>query len=112
MKTGYRIDNKDDLISPIIVTPPETKAPHMQEADKSFNAYVLRQRESLGKRTILRLNFEVYGRKNSKSLSFNRLRNKHLLVSLPSGDQAEAFMAIIEQVAKGLDGKHLAKSGE
>jgi hypothetical protein len=105
---SHRVEIKEDLSIPLIVTPPEVKAPNLQEADDSYNSYVLRQRESHGRRTVLRLAFDVYGRKNGKTFSFNRLRNRHLLISLPNGDQAEAFMRTIEQVCKAMDGKFLA----
>jgi hypothetical protein len=87
-----RVDNTHDLTKPLIVQGPANKAMYMQEADDSYNAYLLRERESHGRRTVIKVSFEVYARKSSKNINFARLRNMGCLVSCPDGRQAQLVM--------------------
>lgn len=109
---GHRVDIPHDLSQPIRVVTPDLKPDTMREADDSFNSYLLGQRESAGKRTVLRITVEAYARKSTKGLVFSRLRNKALLVSLPSAAQAELVIDMLMRVCAGLDGKLLAKAPE
>jgi hypothetical protein len=79
----------------------------MREADDDYNAYILGQRESRNRRTLIRVGFECFARKKGDDDTFKRLRNRHLVVSLPSAAQAEALIDIVRSVVASLDGKHL-----
>ena len=105
-----RVDNTHDLTKPLIVQGPANKAMHMQEADDSYNAYLLRERESHGKRTVIKVSFEVYARKSSSNINFARLRNMGCLVSCPDGRQAQLVMDAVERVVMSLHGKLLVKA--
>jgi aromatic ring hydroxylase len=106
----YRQDIKHDLSAPIAVHTPIIKDASSQEADNHFNSYVLRERETHGRRTVLKLAWEVYARKSAKNNNLQRLRNKSILINLPSAEQAELVMQTIERVVKSMDGKLLVKS--
>ena len=105
-----RDDYKHDLTIPIAITLPIPKDASNQEADDSYNAYILREKEFHGRRTILKLAWEVYARKSAKNNNLQRLRNKSILINLPSADQAELVMSMVEKVVASLDGKMLVKS--
>lgn len=105
-----RIETKDDISQPILISTRKKKPEHVHEADDSYNAYVMRQRESAGKRTLIRVSVEVYCRKSAKNMGFSRLRNKHIIVSCPSADQAELVIDTLMQVAEMMHGKLLVKS--
>lgn len=107
---SQRIESKDDLTTPIQVSSIKHKKLIEQEADTSFNNYVMRQRESVGKRTLLRINIEVYCRKSAKNMGFSRLRNRHLIVSLPGSEQAELLIDAVFRVVESIHGKLLVKA--
>jgi hypothetical protein len=102
-------DYKHDLTIPIAVTLPIPKDASNQEADNSYNAYILREKEFHGRRTVLKLAWEVYARKSAKNNNLQRLRNKSILINLPSAEQAELVMQTVERVVKAMDGKLLVK---
>jgi hypothetical protein len=104
-----RDDYKHDLTLPIAVTVPIIKDASMQEADDHYNNYLLRERETHGRRTVLKLAWEVYARKSSRDNNLQRLRNRSVLLNLPSAEQAELVMAAIERVVTSMDGKLLVK---
>lgn len=97
-----------DLTLPVAVTAGRPKTIAAQEADESYNAYLLTQRQQHNRRTLIRIGFECYSRKHGNDNTFKRLRNKHLIVSLPSAAQAEAMIDAIRRVVAGFDGKFLA----
>lgn len=82
----------------------------MLELDDYYNRHLLQERETHGKRTVLKLSWEVYGRKSAANMSFQRLRNRAILFNLPSADQAELIMQTIERIVSSMDGKLLVKS--
>lgn len=94
---------QDDLNQPIIVAP----ATGMQDTDRVYNTYILTQNELRNKRTQVRISFDVWARKNSQGAAYVRLRRKHIVLSLPTSEQAELAMGIIEQVCAQMAGKHL-----
>lgn len=104
-----RVDATHDLALPLIVQGPLHKAMHLQESDDSYNTYLLRERESHGKRTVIKISFEVYARKSSKNINFARMRNMGCLVSCPDGRQAQLVMDAVERVVSSLHGKLLVK---
>jgi hypothetical protein len=104
-----RVDYKHDLSLPISITPRVKKHANLLELDDYHNAHLLREREVHGKRTVFKISFEVYGRKSSTNMNFQRLRNRALLLNLPSADQAELVMRTIESVVEAMDGKLLVK---
>ena len=108
-KPKRRIETGEDIHAPNRVASKIEKPKHAQEADKSFNEYILRQREAQGKRTLLRVNVEVYCRKSAKNMGFSRLRNRHLVISCPDSVQAELIIDTLLRVAQSLDGKMLTR---
>jgi hypothetical protein len=106
-KLQRRVDTTHDLTKPLVVEGPLHKAMHLQEADDSYNAYLLRERESHGKRTTIKISFEVYARKSGGNLDLCRLRNMGCLVSCPDGRQAQLVMDAVERVVESLHGKLL-----
>lgn len=101
------IETKDDLSIPLIADISCTDS-MLHDTERVYNEYLLRSREALGKRTKIRVSFEVYTRKNGATPSFSRLRRRSINFSCSSGDQAELVMRTIEQVCRAMDGKHLA----
>jgi hypothetical protein len=110
-KWNKRLDStrKDDLTLPIFVMPPDVRPRAMHENDTAYNRYLVHERELAGKRTVLRVGFEAYARTADKGITYVRLRNKAVLVSLPSGRQAELMMSLIQKVVQQFDGKLLAE---
>ena len=103
------IEKKDDLSQPIIVVPNiDGRTAMMHDADETFNKYVMCAQEVHGKRTQIRVAFEVWCRTRSR-MTYARLRNKHVVLSLPDSEQAELIIDTIRQVCKAMEGKHLAK---
>jgi uncharacterized protein YxeA len=103
------IEKKEDLTQPIIVIPNIDGRPEvMQDADETFNRYVMCSSESHGKRTQIRFAFEVWCRPRAR-MAYARLRNKHVVLSFPSVEQADLAIEILRDVCKSLEGKHLAK---
>lgn len=104
-----RIETKQDVSTPIIVSTSQRKEDCVQESIDSYNRYIMTERESHGKRTLIRVNFEIYARKSGKRLGFERLRNRSVLLSVPSAKQADLAMRTLEKIAQALDGKLLAE---
>lgn len=103
-------DYKHDLSLPIAVTTTIIKDASKQEADNHYNNYLLRERETHGRRTVLKLAWEVYARKSSKDNNMQRLRNRSLLLNLPNSEQAELVIAAVTRVVESMDGKLLVKA--
>ena len=104
---AQRQQSQDDLTIPIKVTGPEERSKPNQESDESFNLFVLNERESHGKRTTVKIAFEVYCRHQHKWMNFVRLRNRSILLSCPSGAQADAVIRALERVVARFDGKYM-----
>jgi hypothetical protein len=81
----------------------------VHEAAKVFNAFVLQERESRGRRIKMRISFEVWSRRRSGNLDYARLREQHVVLSCPNSAQARAVVALLQSVCKQLDGKFLAE---
>ena len=79
------------------------------ESDDSYNSYILRERQTHSRRTVIRLAFEVYCRKSAMDMNFVRLRGRSIKLSCPNADQAELVMQTIERVIAAMDGKLLTK---
>lgn len=112
MAISQVIEPREDLTQPIMVDTLETKRAIVHEAVTGYNKFVLRERESHGKRTKVRMAFEVWSRKNIKGLGFVRLRHKHVVFSLPNADQAELVIDTIRRVCAQFDGKLLVPPSE
>lgn len=104
-----RVDYKHDLSLPISITPKPQKLAHLRELDVYYNNHLLREREIHGKRTVFKISFEVYGRKSSANMSFQRLRNCAILLNLPNSEQAELVMSTVTRIVESMDGKLLVK---
>jgi hypothetical protein len=103
------IDTQEDISVPIIAIPDiDGLTPAMREANDSHNRFLLSERESHGKRTKLRIGVEVWAR-TRHNVGYVRLRNKHVVLSLPSADQAELAIEMIRQLCTAMAGKHLCK---
>jgi hypothetical protein len=103
------IEKKEDLTQPIIVVPNiESKTAIMHDADDSYNRYIMCERESHGKRTQIRVSFEIWCRSRTR-MDYVRPRNKHVVLSFPNAEQAELAIETIRNVCKSMEGKYLAK---
>ena len=105
------VETIEDKTMPIICAHTNDAVnPLVQESNDTFNRYVLTDREIHGKRTKIRVAFEVYGRAKRGELSFVRLRQRHVVLSIPTAEQAELAIDIIRQVCASMEGKHLVRS--
>lgn len=103
------IEKKEDLTQPIIVVPSiDGRSDGMHDADEMYNRYAMCSSESHGKRTQIRIAFEVWCRPRNR-MAYARLRNKHVVLSFPDAEQAELAMETVRNVCKAMEGKHLAK---
>ena len=105
----HSVERKEDLTEPIILMSMCKPKKAVQESDESYNRYILHERESHSRRSSVRINIEVYARKASGELGYHRLRNKAIVLSLPSGEQSELAIETIRQVCQAMHGKHLCK---
>jgi hypothetical protein len=104
------IETKEDLTTPIArVDYIDNLESIVRDAGDSYNRYVLSERESHGRRTKIRIAFEAWAR-NKRTTGYMRLRQRHVVLSLPSAEQAEIAIDIIRQVCSSFDGKHLTRS--
>jgi hypothetical protein len=103
-------DEKEDNSEPITILTTFPSIPDsLQAADDTYNRFLLGEREAHGRRTKVRLDFSIYGRQRNGKMGFIRMRSQHMLVSAPSGSQANAAIELIRNVCKQLDGKFLAE---
>jgi hypothetical protein len=105
-----RQQTQDNLSIPIQVTGPMSKSKPVKEADDSFNRFIINERESHGKRTVIKVAFEVYCRKNHKFMNFVRFRNRSVLISCPNAGQAEACIQALERIIGTLHDKYMSET--
>ena len=105
----YLSSIQEDMSKPIQLMRSETLADQVQETNETYNRFTLSERESQGRRTKLRVAIDVYARNRKGGLGFQRLRNKAVLLSCPTAEQASLAIDLICQVAASLEGKHLTQ---
>lgn len=110
MRYKQTLEIQEDTRKPIRVEAYlDSLARPLREAADSFNRYLLTERESHGRRTRVRVAFEALAR-TKRSPAYSRLRQKHVVLNLPSAEQAELAIDIIRQVCASMEGKHLVRS--
>ena len=108
-RTNHLMPIHEDTDSPVQLMKQFELSPALQESAETFNSFTLSERESQGRRTKLRVSVDVYARNRKGDLGFQRLRNKAVLLSCPSAEQAEIAIDIIRQVCASMHGKHLTR---
>ena len=107
---NHHSETKEDMTQPIYVSSiGDTDSNAVHENCDAWNRFVLSEREIHGRRTKVRVTFEVYSRAKSGDLSFQRLRGQHMLINLPSSEQAELAIDAVKAVCRAMDGKHLVR---
>src|SRR5271165_2845413 len=101
-----RVQIHEDTSKPLNIVSPNV---HMHAAIEDRVELLLAERASKGRRTLIRVGFEVYGRATARPMSFHRLPSTHVLISCPGPSQAKAVIKLLQQVCEGLDGKFLAE---
>jgi hypothetical protein len=110
MRYKQTLELVEDTSSPVRIEPYlNSLSRPLREAADSFNRYLLTERESHGRRTRIRIAFEALAR-TKRSPAYSRLRQKHVVLNLPSAEQAELAIEIIRQVCASMEGKHLVRA--
>jgi hypothetical protein len=113
LKKRLTADFKEDNSDPITILSTFYDIPEsLQAADDTYNSFLLGEREAHGRRTKLRIDVSVYGRQRNGRMGFIRMRNQHVLVSCPTGRQANATIRMMQQILNQLEGKFLAEPTE
>ena len=99
-----------DLTTPIAVVAPKNEA-DMPVAMRQRNEHLLNERYFQGRRTAIRVSFEVYCRAGMRPLNYSRLAGRHLLVDCPTPRQAKATIRLLQQVVQQLNAKFLDEQG-
>jgi hypothetical protein len=108
-KYAQRIEIKEDLNVPIqYIDASDGKPEALQESDADFNRFLVHERETHGKRTQIKVSFEVWGRTKGL-MRYSRFRNRHVVLSLPSGEQADLAIDTVRAVCAAMHGKVLCK---
>ena len=99
-----RISYKEDKSSPNTAYFPAK----LHDSARFYNYGLLSQLEAKGRRTIIRISFEVMGHSRAKRADFMRLRQRAIKISCPNPEQAELVMGAIAAFIEQLNGKWLA----
>lgn len=81
----------------------------MPVAMRERNQHLLNERHIHGRRTQVRVAFEVYCRDGLRPLNYSRLPGKHILLDAPTPEQAQAAIGLVQRVLQSIDGKWLAE---
>lgn len=105
-------DMKEDMKAPIHILPlTDNNSRGLREAVDAANAFTLSERESKGRRTRIKISFEVWCRRRGGGLNYARLREEHITVSCPNSLQAKALVRLIQSMVRQLEGRYLAVDG-
>ena len=99
-------DLVEDINAPISI---DACTPNAHTAMRERNDFLLSERSMHGRRTKVRIAFEVYCRGGMRPMNYERLPGEHMIISCPSPDQARAAIRLIQRVCESLDGKFLAE---
>ena len=80
------------------------------KARGEYNETLLRERYHQCRKTVIRLVFEVYGRRGARQLTYIPLQGESLMLACPTPSQAKAAIRMIQDVIMSLNGKLLDES--